>query len=197
MQKTRFDRIILDVMMADNSGAQFLKELRNKRNYIPVGLHTYLSEQDAITKPMLRKSNVFYLSKPLQMQQLKKFLEQKFTLGPLCKENDPRSPLVFEFAETMYGKHKDEWKKLAVLKPLTLSQLKERKALKIWHDKKFTEQFKSAFSRDKLQKLRHPIQTEKDLITVLRTLGKLAGHKLHRNILKTEAEYELIIGGNR
>lgn len=75
------DAIVLDVMLPDGSGLEFIEELRkSKFSDTPVLLLTGLSDKEDVIKGMMAGSN-FYLTKPYEfdvlLEKTKSLLKEK------------------------------------------------------------------------------------------------------------------------
>lgn len=79
------DLVMCDIKMPRKDGFQFLKEIRTSRKWVPVIIISALTEPANILKGYDFQAD-YYLTKPLDLNELLKSVEIMISLAPLRKE---------------------------------------------------------------------------------------------------------------
>jgi DNA-binding response OmpR family regulator len=79
------DLVMCDIKMPKKDGFQFLKEIRQSRKWVPVIIISALTEPANILKGYDFQAD-YYLTKPLDLNEMLKSVEIMISLAPLRKE---------------------------------------------------------------------------------------------------------------
>jgi two-component system alkaline phosphatase synthesis response regulator PhoP len=79
------DLVICDIKMPKKDGFQFLQELRANKKWVPVIIITALTEPSNILKSYQFEAD-YYISKPLNMEEILKAVQIMLSLIPLRKK---------------------------------------------------------------------------------------------------------------
>jgi DNA-binding response OmpR family regulator len=79
------DLVMCDIKMPRKDGFAFLKEIRSSRKWVPVIIISALTEPANILKGYDFKAD-YYLTKPLDLNEMLKSVEIMISLAPLRKE---------------------------------------------------------------------------------------------------------------